>query len=307
LILKGGVMKAIKLLAILCVTLILPIVGCGGGGGGSTPPADPGNGVDIVGNIGSYGTVYYGTFPGASVSDKPPYTTSWRINIGYDGTVTGHTDNKFSGGSISGTYDSGTGALNAEVDGGYDVNNPIPLNGNTTLTGTVDASGNISGTWVVGTLANRQGTFTGTKESIPAHRFTIKANGTVYDSYTNLTWLKNANCFGVKSWSDATSATSVISTLKSGQCGLSDGSVAGNWRLPTTAEMVSYIDDGFISISLESLGFQNVQQLDYINYWTSDANLFNLNQAWSVNLYYGTLSHDDYTTSKYIWPVHSGQ
>ena len=37
----------------------------------------------------------------------------------------------------------------------------------------------------------------------PSPRFTDNTNGTVTDNLTGLIWLKNANCFGEKSWSAA--------------------------------------------------------------------------------------------------------
>ena len=55
-------------------------------------------------------------------------------------------------------------------------------------------------------------------------------DGTVTDSSTGLVWLKNANCFGSVNWDEAKTKAS---QLKNGQCGLSDGSTAGQWRLPT--------------------------------------------------------------------------
>lgn len=62
------------------------------------------------------------------------------------------------------------------------------------------------------------------------NRFVDCGNGTVKDTKTNLFWLKNANCFGAQNW-----ATANISAagLGQGQCGLTDGSLPGDWRLPT--------------------------------------------------------------------------
>ncbi len=58
-------------------------------------------------------------------------------------------------------------------------------------------------------------------------------NGTVTDTVTGLIWLKNANCFAEKTW---TLAQQAAAGLADGGCDLTDGSAAGDWRLPTPAE-----------------------------------------------------------------------
>ena len=73
----------------------------------------------------------------------------------------------------------------------------------------------------------------------PNPRFTDNGNGTVTDNLTGLIWLKNANCFGAKDWA---MALSDANTLNNGECGLTDGSVEGDWRLPNVREMQSLID-----------------------------------------------------------------
>ena len=70
-------------------------------------------------------------------------------------------------------------------------------------------------------------------------RFTDNGDGTVTDNLTALIWLKNANCFGAKNWA---TALSDANALASGSCGLSDGSIAGGWRLPNGNELHSLID-----------------------------------------------------------------
>jgi hypothetical protein len=81
--------------------------------------------------------------------------------------------------------------------------------------------------------------------SIPDSRFIDNKDGTVTDSLTGLIWLKNTNCFGKRNWKGAMLAAK---SLKDGDCGpdptliLSDGSSAGNWRLPTMRELCTLID-----------------------------------------------------------------
>jgi Protein of unknown function (DUF1566)/Collagen triple helix repeat (20 copies)/IPT/TIG domain len=68
-----------------------------------------------------------------------------------------------------------------------------------------------------------------------ANRFVDCGNGTVTDTQTGLIWLKNADCLA-HSGTDFQSANTVAANLASGQCGLTDESGSGNWRLPTQQE-----------------------------------------------------------------------
>ncbi len=66
-----------------------------------------------------------------------------------------------------------------------------------------------------------------------ANRFQDCDNGTMTDTGSGLIWLRDANCFGSLSWLDAQHA---VAALADGQCSLADGSVAGDWRMPTPEE-----------------------------------------------------------------------
>ena len=64
----------------------------------------------------------------------------------------------------------------------------------------------------------------------PFHTVAVRnGDGTVTDNVTHLVWLKNADCFGMQSWSAAMTSAS---TLAGGACGLTDSSTAGQWRVP---------------------------------------------------------------------------
>ncbi len=69
----------------------------------------------------------------------------------------------------------------------------------------------------------------------PVPRFTDNGN------LTGLIWLKNANCFGEKTWTDALTESN---NLEHGSCGLTDNSIAGDWRLPNIKELPSLINYG---------------------------------------------------------------
>ncbi len=66
-----------------------------------------------------------------------------------------------------------------------------------------------------------------------AGRYSDCGNGTVTDTVTGLIWLKQANCLPAAVWADANAAAA---GLKDGDCGLTDGSSAGDWRLPSGTE-----------------------------------------------------------------------
>ena len=55
---------------------------------------------------------------------------------------------------------------------------------------------------------------------------------------TGLTWLKQADCIQ-QTWNAALAA---VNALASGQCGLTDRSTAGQWRLPNRNELLSLSD-----------------------------------------------------------------
>jgi hypothetical protein len=98
----------------------------------------------------------------------------------------------------------------------------------------------------------------------PYPRFTDNGDGTVTDNLTGLIWLKNANCFGQRTFYDALSDSN---GLESGECGLTDGSHAGEWRLPNRRELFSLVDDDRYNPALPLVHpFINVQSNMY---WSS--------------------------------------
>jgi hypothetical protein len=121
-------------------------------------------------------------------------------------------------------------------------------------------------------------------------RFLDNNNGTVTDSVTGLVWLKEANCVQ----SDWATAVSAVNKLASGQCGLTDGSAAGSWRMPNRNEMQSLADRnenneaGYLNSSFlnqdqtvyQAAIFNNMAPLQY--YWTSTTDAANTGEAWTV-------------------------
>ena len=143
----------------------------------------------------------------------------------------------------------------------------------------------------------------------PNPRFTV-SNGTVTDNLTGLIWLKNANCFGFRTW---TQALSDANGLASPGCGLSDGSTAGQWRLPNVKELQSLIDFAYVNPALSNAAgtgqltgdsFTGVQS-NY--YWSSTTTPADTDFAWYVYLSIGYVNVDNKTNPYYVWPVRGGQ
>ena len=135
-----------------------------------------------------------------------------------------------------------------------------------------------------------------------ATRFTDNGNGTVTDSVTGLIWLKNANCLGFQPW---TNALSSANGLASGNCGLTDGSTAGQWRLPNRNELQSLIDYTTISPALPAgHPFVGVQS-NY--YWSSTTYAPFPRGAWCVLLNDGLVDAHGKPFHLYVWPVRGGQ
>jgi len=134
----------------------------------------------------------------------------------------------------------------------------------------------------------------------PIPRFTDNGDGTVKDNLTGLIWLKNANPCDLKNWQQA---LDYCNSLASGTAGLTDGSKAGDWRLPNVKELQSLIDFSSYNPALPvGHPFTGVQLSDY---WLSttfeDRNSV---LAHRLRMRNGTTVHDfKTTTSHYVWPV----
>jgi uncharacterized protein DUF1566/List-Bact-rpt repeat protein len=126
-------------------------------------------------------------------------------------------------------------------------------------------------------------------------------NGTMYDTVSKLIWLKDANCFGqYNSWPIAISLSAYF-TL-SGECGLNDGSIAGDWHLPSFEELQTFYYEGFSGNDLQAVGFIGVQGNAF---WSSSATT---NFAWVVDfLDTGGLNYYDKTSQYFVWPVRNEQ
>lgn len=142
----------------------------------------------------------------------------------------------------------------------------------------------------------------------PTPRFSDNGDGTIYDHLSGLTWLKNANCLGLDGW---TGAINFANNLASGDCGLSDVSEKGDWRLPNRRELHSLINYNENSPALaDTTGdgqwsdkdpFTNVQATS--GYWSSTTYDGFTGHAWYVNINNGILGSDGKTKVAYTWPI----
>ncbi len=135
----------------------------------------------------------------------------------------------------------------------------------------------------------------------PNPRFTDNSNGTVTDNLTGLIWLEYPDCFGMSNW---TTALNDANTLNSGECGLTDGSVEGNWRLPNVRQLQGLIDYGRYQPALPSghpfIGVRSAY------YWTSTTHAGSSSYAWRVGLDNGRVFYDVKANTYYVWPVRGG-
>jgi hypothetical protein len=138
-------------------------------------------------------------------------------------------------------------------------------------------------------------------------RFTDNSDGIVTDNLTGLIWLKQANHkhtsgeTGLVYWQDA---LDFCNTLQSGQCGLTDGSSSGDWRLPNINELHSLVDAGESNPALPS-GHPFTNVMTYY-YWSSTTDESSTYGAWVTYMWDGHVSkYDKDYFSLYVWPVRS--
>lgn len=167
----------------------------------------------------------------------------------------------------------------------------------------------------------------------PGDRYADQGDGTVIDCNTGLYWLKDATCDELGPDGDWQQAQSAVALLADGACGLSDGSAAGDWRLPTPDEFCSVWDgtvvfcpasaapDSLIDASVgpptlsnaagdgvwtENDPFTDVRSGAFEIYWSSASNADDPGAAWSADLRIGLVLSSSKTDIGYFWPVRDG-
>ncbi len=147
----------------------------------------------------------------------------------------------------------------------------------------------------------------------PPQRFTDNDDGTVTDNKTGLIWLKNRNCFDKVTWQEALDICNSLSATPDpetgiGACGLNDGSVAGDWRLPNRFELESLSDQrGNYTALPEGHPFGIPFFMFAEIFWSSTTHPLRTISAWAIEVIIdGSPDFYDKTDSNDVWPVRGG-
>jgi hypothetical protein len=150
------------------------------------------------------------------------------------------------------------------------------------------------------------------------NRFADCGNGTVTDAVTGLIWLQDASCSWFGPEDTYRLANDAALALGHGQCGVTDNSIPGDWRLPTKEEWEAIIDQGRANgcsapyfpdtagtgcYGVGPCPFSGVRSSFYWSPTSLERNPYN---AWYVYLYYGYVDDNFKTFPYYVWPVGSG-
>jgi hypothetical protein len=148
------------------------------------------------------------------------------------------------------------------------------------------------------------------------YRFTDMGNGTIRDNNSGLIWLKDANCFSTMNWHDAKAAANGLhDDDELPDCGLTDGSHVGDWRLPEKDEWEAFVSPeyekpaladtrGDAQWTMQAGAFARV--LSDL-YWTNTTYVSDTAYAWLVGMDVGGFTFGDKRyPDVFVWPVRSG-
>lgn len=149
-------------------------------------------------------------------------------------------------------------------------------------------------------------------------RFTDNGDGTVTDNQTGLVWLKDAFCADLNdngnglNWDDAMAEVGDLAS-GTGKCGLTDGSSAGDWRLPTKTEWDNFLCTQYTSPAVcnttgnrkwtEGYPFNTVLSSFY---WSGDVYTPSPDLRVLIYLTNGDEYHWHYMSKLIVWPVRDG-
>ncbi len=215
--------------------------------------------------------------------------------------------------AITAGYHNGSGSVAGDADlVAANIKKDTVLFG---VTGTYQGSVDIlaTGQTVANSTAGRDdgALEVGTPHASP--RFSDNGDGTVTDNSTGLIWLADTNT-GSKTWENA---LTYCNALANGTAGLTDGSSAGDWRLPNANELRSICHYEYNNPAISNDAgsgqwtsgagstFTGVQTGG--KYWSSTTTASLSSSAWYMNTNYADVNHTAKTNSNYVWPVRGGQ
>ena len=91
-----------------------------------------------------------------------------------------------------------------------------------------------------------------------------------------------------------------MNALKDGDCGLNDGSVAGDWRLPNVNELASLLDRGLVPAM--PLGWERHFTYGGAAYWTSTTFGNSQLAAWAIWFQFGHITANNKSDNGYEVP-----
>jgi len=145
----------------------------------------------------------------------------------------------------------------------------------------------------------------------PVPRFADEGDGTVTDNNTGLVWLKDANRFLTRNWSNAISDCLALADDDSA---LTDGSEAGDWRLPNVKELMSLVCYEYTGPCIpDGVGTQKWSQADAftdvqsLEYWSCTTDPTSSAAGLCVHLLNGRVTESAKTALRYVWPVRDKQ
>jgi hypothetical protein len=106
----------------------------------------------------------------------------------------------------------------------------------------------------------------------------------------------------VQTWFNAIAAANTLGHDNLA-CGLTDGSVAGDWRLPNRNELTSLLDLATSPALPAGHPFTNFADAVY---WSSTTAAHSLEGAWGVSLEIGSVGHYQTQGSGFVTAVRSG-
>ncbi len=146
--------------------------------------------------------------------------------------------------------------------------------------------------------------------SSPKGRWCDNGDGTVTDTSTGLVWLQKADWGALSIWSDAFTRSALCAQTDT-STGLSDGSIYGDWRLPTADELWCVFVCGYETVDMNSMyKFTGLQEGCY---WTGtmDGYYNGIREAIAIGLeanpYSVNLRGYDPSSKFRVWPVRNAQ